>query len=392
MYHDHETAGHSGELETYNVVKDQYWWPGLRTFVRNYVKGCAVCQQFKINQCPSHPAYIPTEKAQMTRPFANCYMDMITDLPMVKRLDSLLVMVDQGLMKGVILLPCSKTITAEQMATLLLDNLYKRVGLPNKIISDQGPQFASQSFWEFLKLLGIKSALSTAYHPQTDGATEWVNQEIKAYLSIYCSSHPEDWPNAIPILEFTHNNQRHADQLWTSFELIHGQSLIAILTTFEHTKYPSIEEQINRMIKDWEEALAAHELARRQIADKKKNMFTPFKKGKKVWLDTWNLKTTYHKKMALKREGPFEIEEVMGPVTYKIKLPKDWKIHNAFHVVLLKPYFETETHSKNYTQPPPELLEEQEVYEVETIIKHHWWGCSYQYFIKWKGYPIEEAM
>ena len=146
------------------------------------------------------------------------------------------------------------------------------------------------------------------------------------------------------------------------------------------------------MIKDWEEALAAHELARRWIADKKKNMFTPFKKGEKVWLDTWNLKMTYHKKMAPKREGPFEIGEVIGPVMYKLKLPKDWKIHNIFHVILLKPYFETETHGKNYIQPPPELLEEQEVYEVETIIKHCWQGHGYQYFIKWKGYLIEEAM
>ena len=138
---------------------------------------------------------------------------MITDLLMVNGLDSLLVIVDQGLTKGVILLPCSKTIMVEQVATLLLDNLYKRFGLPNKIISDQGPQFASKSFRELLKLLGIKSALSTAYHPQTDRTTERVNQEIKAYLSIYCSSHPEEWPNTIPILEFTHNNRQHADRL-----------------------------------------------------------------------------------------------------------------------------------------------------------------------------------
>ena len=74
--------------------------------------------------------------------------------------------------------------------------------------------------------------------------------------------------------------------------------------------------------------------------------------------------------MALKREGPFEIEEIIGPVMYKLKLLKDWKIHNVFHAVLLKPYLETKTHGENYTQPPPELLEEQEVYEVETIIKH----------------------
>ena len=136
MYHDHKTTGHPGELETYNAIKSQYWWPGLRTFVKNYVKGCAIFQQFKIDQHSSHPAYIPTEGAQTTRPFANCSMDMITDLPAVNGLDSLLVIVNQGLTKGVILIPCSKTVTAEQVAILLMDNLYKQFGLPNKIISN----------------------------------------------------------------------------------------------------------------------------------------------------------------------------------------------------------------------------------------------------------------
>ena len=107
-----------------------------------------------------------------------------------------------------ILLPCNKTITAEETAKLLLDNLYKQFGLPDKIISDRGPQFASKSFVELLKLLRIKSALSTAFHPQTDGTTERVNQEIEAYLSIYCTSHPEEWLDALSTLEFTHNNRR----------------------------------------------------------------------------------------------------------------------------------------------------------------------------------------
>jgi len=98
-------------------------------------------------------------------------MDLITDLPLAEGFDSILVMVDQGLTKGVILIACNKTITAEGTAKLLLENLYKRFGLPDKIISDRGPQFASKAFKDLLKLLGIKSALSTAYHPQTDGTT-----------------------------------------------------------------------------------------------------------------------------------------------------------------------------------------------------------------------------
>ena len=63
-------------------------------------------------------------------------MDLITDLPPVDGFDSILVVVDQGLTKGVILIPCDKTITAEGMAKLLLKNLYKRFSLPDKIISD----------------------------------------------------------------------------------------------------------------------------------------------------------------------------------------------------------------------------------------------------------------
>ena len=132
MFHDHKTAGHPGELETFNSIKHYYWWPGLRTFVKNYVKGCGICQQFKIDRQPSKPAFMPTERATTTRPFAHCSMDFITDLPPVGQFDSILVVVDQGLTKGVILLPCNKTITAEGTAKLLLDNLYKRFGLPDK--------------------------------------------------------------------------------------------------------------------------------------------------------------------------------------------------------------------------------------------------------------------
>ena len=93
-----------------------------------------MCQQFKIDKQPLKPAFLPTEGAKTTQLFAYFSMDFITDLPTVYKYDSILVVVDQGLSKGVILLPCNKTITAEGMAKLLLDNLYKRFGLPDKLI------------------------------------------------------------------------------------------------------------------------------------------------------------------------------------------------------------------------------------------------------------------
>jgi hypothetical protein len=262
-------------------------------------------------------------------------MDLITDLPPVEGYNSILVVVDRGLSKGVILCPCAKTITWKGTATLLRDNLFKRFGLPDKIISDRDLRFAAHAFQELFKLLNIKSNLTTAYHPQSDGATERVNQEIEAYLSIYCTSHPEDWLHSLSTLEFTHNNRRHAERAHSPFELIQGDNPISVPITFSHTKFPTIEEKMKQMINDRKEALAAHELARTRIANRKQLKFVPFEKNQKVWLDTRNLKMSHHKKIVPKQEGPFEIDEVLGPVTYQLKLPESWRIHNVFHAALL---------------------------------------------------------
>src|SRR6266567_7184451 len=107
-------------------------------------------------------------------------MDLITDLPPIAaqgmiNLDAIMVVVDHGLTKGVILTPCAKTLTEEGAAKILLANLYKRFGLPDSIISARDPRFTARVFQELLRLLGIKSKMSTASHPQSDGTTERFN-------------------------------------------------------------------------------------------------------------------------------------------------------------------------------------------------------------------------
>ena len=391
-YHEPPTAGHPGTLETLNQVQEHFWWPGIGSFVKNYVKGCAICQQFKINHHPTRPALMPIPQPESSRPFANCSMDLITDLPASNGYDSILVVVDHGLTKGVILHPCNKTITAEQVATLLLDNLYKRFGLPDSIISDRGPQFAARSFRELLKLLGITSKLSTAFHPQTDGTTERFNQEIEAYLAIYCSGNPENWSNMLPTLEFTHNNRRHADRTLTSFELMFGTPPLAIPTSFSHTKFPDTKERLEGLARGRTEALAAHELARRRMLGRVQGKGPTFLKGDRVWLDSRNLKLKYEsKKIAPKRQGPFLIKEVLGPITYRLELPKQWKIHDVFHASLLSPYVETETYGENFPQPPPDVVNGEEEWEVESILKHKGAGNRRRYFVLWKGYSLAEA-
>ena len=90
-----------------------------------------------------------------------------------------------------------------------------------------------------------------------------------------------------------------------------------------------------------------------------------------VWLEGTNLKIGYtSKKIAPKREGPFKITEVLRPITYKLKLPDQWKIHPVFDASLLTPFRETEAHGPNYSNPPPDLIEDEEQYEIKAILAY----------------------
>ena len=92
--------------------------------------------------------------------------------------------------------------------------------------------------------------MTTAYHPQSDGATERVNQEIEAYISIFCTNNPEEWSNMLATLEFTHNNRRHADRQNTPFELMLRITPVAIPLSFENMKYLTIKERMKKLIQE----------------------------------------------------------------------------------------------------------------------------------------------
>ena len=109
-------------------------------------------------------------------------MDLITDLPSLDSHDSIMVIVDHGLMKGVILTPCFKTINATDIAQIFLNNVFKHFGLHDTLISGHGPQFASAFGWKLAHLLKYNIWLSTVYHPQTDRQTEQTNPELETYL------------------------------------------------------------------------------------------------------------------------------------------------------------------------------------------------------------------
>ncbi|SJL18992.1 uncharacterized protein ARMOST_22597 [Armillaria ostoyae] len=177
--HDHVTAGHPGVAKTKELVLHEYWWPKMKKDVEVYIARCETCQRTKSNTqakaAPLHPNAIPTE------PWMHISVDMITGLPDSNSYDALLVVIDR-FSKAIILVPCNKDLSAEGWARILRDHVYARHGMPTIVISDRGPQFVSAFMKELYRMLNITQNTSIAFHPQTNGQTEHINQEVEKYL------------------------------------------------------------------------------------------------------------------------------------------------------------------------------------------------------------------
>jgi hypothetical protein len=274
---------------------------------------------------------------------------------------------------------------------LYIKNVWKRFGFPKIFISDRDPRFSSKVFQEIAKTMGIKSRMSTAFHPQTDGETERVNQELEVYLRMFCATEPDQWNHYLPMAEFAHNSRVHDSIKQTPFNVILGSDPIGIPTVIPRFSAPAAEEKTKELIRIRQEALAAHELARQVMAQRRTKELKKLGSGELVWLEMRNIKGPYEtKKLAPKREGPFEVSEVLGKYTYRLQLPKTWRIHNVFDRSLLTPYVQTQEHGENFLRPPPDIIEGEEQYEIQNILRHRCKGRGYEYYVRWKGYSATE--
>jgi len=178
-HHDPADVGHPGQHRMQELIKRRYWWPGLKEDIKKYVQGCVKCQQNKVQHQKRVGELHPLEISE--GPWQDISIDMIGPLPRLNEMDAILVIVDR-FTKMIRLKAMTTNISSEGVAKVYRDEIWKIHGAPKTILSDQGPQFASKFMEDFTKVLGTKRKLSTAYHPQTDGQTERINQEIGTFL------------------------------------------------------------------------------------------------------------------------------------------------------------------------------------------------------------------
>ena len=135
--------------------------------------------------------------------------DFVTGLPEAQGYNALFVMCCRHT-KQAHSISTHSTVMAQGLAKLFRDHVWKLHGLPEKALSDQGPQFTAEFMWELNNILGIQTKLSTAYHPQTDGQTEKLNQDVEQCLRLFVSQRQNDWPEWIACTGFAYNNKVHS--------------------------------------------------------------------------------------------------------------------------------------------------------------------------------------
>jgi hypothetical protein len=220
----------------------------MKQWIADYVKGCAVCQQNKIQ---THKKKTPLYKIMTTKgalPFQQVAMDLITALPMHKGYDAILTIVDHSCSRVTIFLPCLASITGPGIARLYLDNVYQWFRLPTKVISDRDPRFTSQFGKALTNQLNIQQNLLSAFHPQTDGLSERKNQWVEQYLHLITLAQPEDWTEWLSIASAVHNNRRNTTTGLSPNQILLGYEIKLIPSEQNTSNNQTVEDCMKQMM------------------------------------------------------------------------------------------------------------------------------------------------
>ena len=259
---------------------------------------------------------------------------------------------------------------------LYRDWIFVEHRLPEKVISDRGSQFVSKFMKELYKVLGIKGNPSTAYHPQTDGQTEQVNQEVKEFLTIFVNEKQDNWSDLLSMAQFCHNDQKHLATNHSPFYLTYGYHPKKGLEPKWEYKVEAVGEfmeWITEARKSAKEALEQANTLMKNQYDKHRRPAINYKTGDKVYIKAEHLPSVRPtKKLNKKYYRPYEVIEKVGPSAYRIKILISWEVYNIFNEILLKPYhtptFPCQIKKEKETKDQQDAEDHENNYEVETLL------------------------
>jgi len=271
-------------------------------------------------------------------------------------------------------IPTTEKTLAKGLARLFRDNVWKLHGLPESIISDRGPQFAAGLMRELNEMLGIKSKLSMAFHPQTDRQTERVNQELEQYLRMFIDHKQEQWPEWLGTAEFAYNNKVYSSTRMSPFKANYEQDPRMGFETRKKGKYAGTENFIEKMKEIQEKAKAVLGKVQADIkkyTNKKRSDAEKYKVGDLVMLSTKDLKYQMvgrrTEKLTERFVGPYKIKEIVLSNAVKLELPSIVKIHLVVNVSRIRRYM-GQVKGQKKEQLAPVIIKGEEEWEVKRIL------------------------
>ena len=389
--HSSPTAGHPGRDATLFSVRKDYYWPSLRPDIEEWIRNCDTCQHTKVYPKKPHGQLKPIDPTP--RPWGVVTSDLITGLPSCRGFDSIWTATDKRT-KMVHINETTSTLDSEGLYHLYLKRVWSAHGTSDKLITDRGPQYSSRFARDANKNLCIETALSTAYHPQTDGQSERTNQDVEQVLRTVINFHQDNWVDWLPVVEFALNNRFKKSLKNTPFYVNYGfHPHIGSLPQID-TPIVSVENfvsHIQQVQKDTKKALEQAAEDMKRFYDRHRSKTPDFQVGQKVLLDNADLALNRpSRKLAERRSGPFKILEKIGTHAFKLELPLQWKtVHPVFHVSKLEPYRE-DPDNPNFPSPPPDVVEGEPEWEVEKVLDAKFAYNRLLFLVKWKGWPESE--
>ncbi|KAL0539895.1 hypothetical protein IC582_024116 [Cucumis melo] len=398
--HSSPFSMHPGSTKMYQDLKRVYWWRNMKREVAEFVSKCLVCQQVKApRQKPAgllQPLSIPEWK------WENVSMDFITGLPRTLRGFTVIWVVVDRLTKSAHFVPGKSTYTASKWAQLYMSEIVRLHGVPVSIVSDRDARFTSK-FWKGLQTaMGTRLDFSTAFHPQTDGQTERLNQVLEDMLRACALEFPGSWDSHLHLMEFAYNNSYQATIGMAPFEALYGRCCRSPVCWGEVGEQrlmgPELVQSTNEAIQKIRSRMHTAQSRQKSYADVRRKGLE-FEIGDKVFLKVAPMKGVLRferrGKLSPRFVGPFEILERIGPVAYRLALPPSLSaVHDVFHVSMLRKYVPDPSHvvdyepleideNLSYVEQPVEILAR----EVKTLRNKEIPLVK----VLWRNHRIEEA-
>jgi len=363
----------------------------MRKQVDKYVRNCHSCQRSRTTRHATFGVLRPLPVPE--KPREDISMDFVVGLPECEGFQAVWVVVDR-LSKMRHFVPCHTTIDALGLAKLFLWEVIRLHGLPNTIVSDWGPQFASTFWGQICSRLGMDRRMSTAFHPQTDDKTERTNAGMEQYLCVLVNHQQDDWVQWLPLAEFAANNGISESTKCTLFFAVQGvdprMSFVGEPTP-DRVQWRCEADQVQATMQQVHEYVRVEMRRSQAVQEEGANWGRipgpNIQVGSGVWLDARNIRTTRPSwKLDWKRLGAIRVRKNVSPYAYELELPASPRIHRVQPVSLLDLVVDDPFESQVLLPPPPVDVDGEEEYRVSSVEDSRMYRSQLQYLIPWTGY------